>query len=157
MKSGKKWEKVAKSWKKWRKVRISGESWGKKGKSGKKLEKVDFFLQNGRRRPFWMTKNNFRSHFSPFQINTQLLFFEFFFKMAAGRHFGCPFWAILDDRKSLSIAFLTISDQYATFFFFFKMAASGHFVSPICAKNNRVLPLCVINGYAKYEVDPQAF
>ena len=25
--------------------------------------------------------------------------------------------------------------------------------SPICAKSNRVLPLCVINGYAKYEVD----
>ena len=39
--------------------------------------------------------------------------------MAAGRHFGSPFWAILDYRKSLSIAFLTISDQYATFFFFF--------------------------------------
>ena len=115
-KSGEKWEKVAKSWKKWRKVRISGESWGKKGKSGKKL---DFFLQNGRWRPFWMTKNHFWSHFSPFQINTQLLFFEFFFKMAAGRHFGSPFWAILDDRKSLSIAFFTISDQYATFFFDF--------------------------------------
>ena len=31
------------------------------------------------------------------------------------------------------------------------MAASGQFGSPICAKNNRVLPLCVINGYAKYE------
>ena len=76
--------------------------------------------------------------------------------MAAGLHFGSPFWAISDDRKSLSIAFLAISDQYATFFclnFFFKIAASGHFESPICAKNNRVLPLCVINGYAKYEVD----
>ena len=75
--------------------------------------------------------------------------------MAAGRHFGIPFWAILDDRKSLSITFLAISDQYATSFFlniFFKMA-TGHFGSPICAKNNRVLPLCVINGYAKYEVD----
>ena len=36
--------------------------------------------------------------------------------------------AILDDRKSLSIAFLAISDQYATLFFFdffFKMAAGG--------------------------------
>ena len=64
--------------------------------------------------PFWMTENHFRSHFSPFQINTQLLFF---------------------------------------LNFFFKMAASGHFGSQICAKNNRVLPLCVINGYAKYEVD----
>ena len=33
--------------------------------------------QNGRWRPFWLTENNFRSHFLPFQINTQ--------------HFGCPF------------------------------------------------------------------
>ena len=33
------------------------------------------------------------------------------------------------------------------------MAASGNFGSPICAKNNRVLPLCVINDYAKYEVN----
>ena len=81
------------------------------------------------------------------------LFFDFFFKMAADRHFGSPFWAILDDRKSLSIAFLAISDQYATFFLIFFFTASGHFGSPICAKNNRVLPLCVINGYAKYEAD----
>ena len=88
--------------------------------------------------------------------------FDFFFhKMAAGGHFGwpkitfeSPIWAILDDRKSLMIAFLAISDQYTTFFCnFFKMSASGHFGSPICAKNNRVLPLCVINGYSKYEVD----
>ena len=44
--------------------------------------------------------------------------------MAAGGHFGSPIWAILDDRKSLSIAFLAISDQYTTFLvfeFFFKM------------------------------------
>ena len=33
--------------------------------------------------------------------------------------------AILDDRKSLSIAFLAISDQYATLFF--KIAAGSHF------------------------------
>ena len=71
--------------------------------------------------------------------------------MATGGHFGSLIWAILDDRKSLSIAFLAISDQYTTLFF--KMAAGGHFGSPICAKNNRVLLLCVINGYAKYEVD----
>ena len=85
-----------------------------------------------------MTENNFQMHFSPFQINTQLFFFRFFFKMAAGGHFGSPIWTILDDRKSLSIAFLAISDQYTTFFcfeFFFKMAASSHFGSPICAKN----------------------
>ena len=196
------------------------------------------FSQNGCRRPFWMTENHFLSHFSPFQINTQLWYF--FHQMAAGGHFGWPkitfncisrhfrsirnfdfFWffftkwlpaAILDDRKLLSMAFLAISDQCTTFNFFHKMAAGGHFGwpkitfdritrhfrsirnfflnfcfkmaagghfgspiwailddrkplsiaflaisdhfgSPICAKNNRVLPLCVINGYAKYEVD----
>ena len=37
--------------------------------------------------------------------------------MAAGGHFGSPIWAILDDRKSLSIAFLAISDQYTIIFF----------------------------------------
>ena len=151
--SGEKLEKVAKSWKKWRKVRISGKA----GEKWQKLEKVGIlFLQNGRRRPFWMTKNHFRLHFSPFQINTQLFFFDFFFQNGRRPPFWKSFWAILDDRKSLSIPFLAISDQYATiifFEFFFKMAASGHFGSPICAKNNRVLPLCVINGYAKYEVD----
>ena len=77
----------------------------------------NFFSQNGCRRPFWMTENHFRSHFSPFQINTQLLFF--FTKWLPV--------AILDDRKSLWIAFLAISDQYATFDFFHKMAAGGHF------------------------------
>ena len=49
-----------------------------------------------------------------------------FFKMAAGGHFVSPIWPIVDNRKSLSIAFLAISDQYTTFLFefFFKMAAS---------------------------------
>ena len=128
--------KVAKSWKKWRKVRISGESWGKVGK-------VDFFWQNGRRRPFWMSKNHFRSHFSPFQINTQLLFFEIFFKMAAGRHF-VPFWMTENHFRSHFSPF-----QINTQLFFFL----NFFFQNFCAKNNRVLPLCVINGYAKYEVD----
>ena len=58
-----------------------------------------------------MTENHFRLHFSPFQINTQLFFFLKMFSK-------WPPAAILDDRKSLSIAFLAISDQYATFFFF---------------------------------------
>ena len=44
-------------------------------------------------------------------------FFYLFFKMAAGGHFGSPIWAILDDLKSLSIAFLAISDQYTIYFF----------------------------------------
>ena len=115
------------------------------------------------KRPFWMTENHFRSHFSPFQINTQLFFFWIFFQN--GRRWPA---AILDYRKSLSIAFLAISDQYAIFILFlifFKMAAGGHFGSPISPKNNRVLPLCVINGNAKMKLigefmtveNPQAF
>ena len=99
------------------------------------IRNFDFFSQYGCRWPFWMTKNHFRSHFSPFQINT-----HFFHKMAAGGHFGWPkitfdrifrhfrsirnldffftIWlpvAILDDQKSLSIAFLAISDKYTIF------------------------------------------
>ena len=95
------------------------------GKAGEKLEKDQYetiFLSFFSKwppaailevpfGPFLMTENHFRSHFSPFQINTHFDFFFFFFKMAAGRQFGSPFWAILDDRKSLSIAFLAISDQ----------------------------------------------
>ena len=64
--------------------------------------------------PFWMIKNHFLLHLSPFQINTQLLYL-------------ITKWlpvAILDDRKSLSITLLAISDQYATFFFH-KIAAGG--------------------------------
>ena len=52
-----------------------------------------------------MTENHFWSHFSTFQINT-----IFFTKLLPA--------AILDDRKSLWIAFLAISDQYATLIFF---------------------------------------
>ena len=33
------------------------------------------FWQNGCRRPFWMSEIHFRSHFWPFQIDTQLYFF----------------------------------------------------------------------------------
>ena len=91
--------------------------------------------------------NHFRSHFSPFQINTQLLFFlDFVHKMAA----------ILDDRKSLSIAWFDFIECFTTTFlgansslnwvpfdrisrhfrsirnfdFFHKMAAGGHFGWP---------------------------
>ena len=63
-------------------------------------------------------------------VNTQL-FLIFFFKMAAGGHFGSPIWAILDDRK---ITFDRISRHFRSIHNFF-----------------RILPLCVINGYAKYE------
>ena len=68
------------------------------------LISLDFFSQNGIWRPFWMTENHFRSHFSPFQINTQLLFYFFFF-------IKWPPVVILDDQKSLLITSLAISDQ----------------------------------------------
>ena len=80
VKSSEKWEKMVKSWKKWGKVGKSGEKWWNVGKSREKWGK-------GLWRPFWMTENHFRLHFSPFQINTQL----FFFKMAASSHFGSRF------------------------------------------------------------------
>ena len=35
----------------------------------------------------------------------------------AGRHFGSPLWAILDYLKSLSIAFLAISESIRNFIF----------------------------------------
>ena len=57
---------------------------------------------------FGCPKNHFVSHFLPFQINTTILIFvKFFTKWLPA--------AILDVRKSLSVAFLAISDQYATF------------------------------------------
>ena len=103
---------------------------------------ICFFSQNGCRRPFWITENHFRSHFSPFQIHTQLWFFFTKWLLAAildnrkslfdciSRHFRSIhnfYWffftkwlpaAILVDRKSLSMAFLAISDQCTTFYFF---------------------------------------
>ena len=58
-----------------------------------------FFGQNGRRRSFWMSEIHFRSHFWPFQIDTQLYFFlEILTKMAAVGHFGYP--KFISDRIS---------------------------------------------------------
>ena len=57
------------------------------------------FLQNGCRWPFGMSENHFRSHFWPFQIDTQL------YRSA-----------ILDVWNSLSIAILAISDRCRFFF-----------------------------------------
>ena len=83
------------------------------------------FLQNGRRRPFCTSKIHVRSHFWPFQIDTQLYFLGIFFTK----------WmpsAILDVWNSLSIAFLAILDQYRIIIFgnFYKMAAGAHFGCP---------------------------
>ena len=136
------------------------------------------FSQNGCRWPFWITENHFRSHFSPFQMNkSTFILFGFCSQNGCRRPFWLPKnpfrlhfspfliffftkWlpaAILDYRKSPSITFLAISNQYTTFICFdfskFWQFFSAILESPICAKSNRVLPLCVINGYAKYEVD----
>ena len=70
------------------------------------------FLQNGCRRPFWMSENHFRSHFWPF-VN-------YFYKMAASGHFGCPkitFGRISGHFRSIRNFFLN---------FVYKMAAVGH-------------------------------
>ena len=57
-----------------------------------------------------MSEFHFRSHFWPFQIDTQLNFFwKFLTKWLTS--------AILDVRNSLSIAFLAISDQYSFLIF----------------------------------------
>ena len=72
MKSSEKWQKlqkVGKNGKKWRKVEQSWKKWRKGGNFGKAVKSDSIFSQIGRRRPFWMTENHFRSHFSPFQIN----------------------------------------------------------------------------------------
>ena len=85
-----KWGKVTKSGEKLGKVVKSGEKWGR-------WENVAFFKfwTKWPARPFWMSENNFRSQFLPFQIDTQLFYFlKFLDKMAAGGHFG------LDDNVS---------------------------------------------------------
>ena len=70
--------------------------------------------------PFWMSKK----HFLPFQINTTIfIFVNIFTKWLPA--------AILDDRNSLLMAFLAISDQYETFFFnFYKIVAGANFGCP---------------------------
>ena len=66
-----------------------------------------------------MTENHFLSHLSPFQINTQLLFFS---------QNGCrrPFWMTENHFRMYfqngrrPIPFLAIADQYTTFNFVYK-------------------------------------
>ena len=113
-----------------------------------------------------MTVNHFRSHFSPFQINTQLfILWKCWMKW--------PPAAILDDRTSHSVAFIDISDQYSTFIFwnlFYKMAAGAQFGWPkitfdrisrpfrsirnflfwICFQNGRQRPFWIFSFFASY-------
>ena len=58
--------------------------------------------------------------------------------------------ATFDDQKSLLIAFLVISDQYAIFFkitFFYKMAAGGHFDDQ---KSLLIAFLVILDQYATF-------
>ena len=101
---------------------------------------------------FGCPKNHFRSHFWTFQINTN--FFFKFLQNGHRRQFGCPKFtfdrisghfrsirnfifsifvifftkwlpaAILNVRKSLSVAILAISDKYKTFIYVFLQ--NGH-------------------------------
>ena len=75
------------------------------------------FSQHGCRRPFWMTENHFRMHFSSFQINTQVLFLKKKIKWPPAAilevRFG-PFWMT---ENHFSIAFLAISFLRQLFFF----------------------------------------
>ena len=60
-----------------------------------------YFLQNGYRRPFWMSEIHFRSHFWPFLIDTQLEFcWKFLTKWlpSAKKHFGWHFWPFQINR-----------------------------------------------------------
>ena len=65
------------------------------------------FLQYGRRRTFWMFENNFRLHFWPFLIDRPFWMSEI--------NFWWHFWPFEIDM------------QLFFFFFFDKMAAGGHF------------------------------
>ena len=82
---------------------------------------LNFVHKKGRWRPFWMTGNHFRSHFSPFQINTQLFCLDFFFAK----------WlpaAILDDENHFRSHFSPFQiNTQLLFYFFHKMTADGHF------------------------------
>ena len=91
---------------------------------------VKTFLQNGRRRPFWMSEIHFWTHFWPFQIDMQLKFIFLFLT-----------------KWLPSITFLAISDRYATLFFlefFYKMAAVGHCG---CPKFLSITFLAILNQY----------
>ena len=81
--------------------------------------------QNGRRRPLWTTRGHFRSHFSPFRINTQFYFiFNFFLQNGRRR----PFWITENHVRSHFSPLLKF-----LVFCFSKMAVSGHFGCPILA------------------------
>ena len=108
--------------------------------------------------PFWMTENHFRSHFSPFQINTQLFLFESFFKILevrfAPKTIGFFHYVLLMAMLNMMLIgeFVTQLEMPQTFWaFLYKMAARGHFVFSIDDTNHRVIVIWDFNGYGEYE------
>ena len=116
-------------------------------------------------RPFWMTENHFRSHFSPFQSNTQLFFWKFDSKWPPAAILEVQFapktiWffhyvlSMAMPNMKLIGEFVTQLEMPQAFWAsLYKMAARGHFVFPIDDKNHRVLVIWDLNGYGEYEFD----
>ena len=101
------------------------------------------FSQNGCRRPLWITENHFRSHFSPFQTNTQLFCYIYFFSK-------WPLTAISEVRFG---SFWMTENHVRSHF---DRISRGHFVFTIYAKNHRILVICDLKsgyGYGEYEFD----
>ena len=121
-----------------------------------------FFSQKGCRRPFWMTENHFRSHFSPFQINTQLWFlfsqngcqrtesdqYATFFSQN-----GCQrsFW-MTENRFRSHLSPFVINTQLFGFFlgFFFKMAFLEVRFGPFWMTENHFRFLAISDKYATF-------
>ena len=97
-----------------------------------------------------MTENHFRSHISPFQINTKLYFFNFFkwppaailevrFAPKTIGFFHYVLSMAMPNMKLIGEFMTQLETPQAFGAFLYKMAARGHFVFPIDAKNHRVL------------------
>ena len=122
-----------------------------------------FFSQYGCRRPFGMTENHIRLHFSPFQINTQF-FYIFFSKWPQVAILEVRFlpktigffpYVLSMDMPNMKLIgeFMTeLENPQAFWAFVYKMTARGHFVFPIDAKNHRVLVIWDLNGYGEYNL-----
>ena len=100
-----------------------------------------------------MIENHFRSHFSPFQINTQLLVFDFFWKFAPKtiEFFHYVLSMAMPNMKLIGEFMTQLEMPQAFWAFLCKIAARGHFVFPIDAKNHKVLVIWGLNGYGEYE------
>ena len=80
-----------------------------------------FDKKNGWRRPFWMSKIHFRSHFWPFQIDMQLKFFWIFLTNGCRR----PFWMSENHFRSHFYPFQSISHRLRNFYLFWNFWQNG--------------------------------